>query len=131
MHPRRQHIHVTTGLGPRLADAVVGAMGSWRFIVWQTVIVAAWIVANVWLLTHPFDPAPFIGLNLAFSLQAAYASPLILLASNRQAERDRARDSTEAEEVELLVKINTQQLAILHRLDAVLLNQADAREHTE
>lgn len=131
MHPRRQRIHAPKDLGNRMADAVVGGMGSWRFVIFQTVIVAAWIVANVWLLTKPFDPFPLILLNLVFSTQAAYASPLILMASNRQAAKDRVRDDVEAKEVDELHKMNVLQLAILKRLDQVLLNQADAREHTE
>lgn len=76
-------------LGQKVADAVANTMGSWRFIIIQTVIVAVWILLNVWLLTHPFDPYPLILLNLVFSTQAAYASPLILMSQNRQAEKDR------------------------------------------
>ena len=76
-------------VGQRVADAVANTMGSWRFIIIQTVIVAVWILLNVWLLTHPFDPYPLILLNLVFSTQAAYASPLILMSQNRQAEKDR------------------------------------------
>jgi uncharacterized membrane protein len=75
-------------LGARIADRVTGFMGSWKFIVVQTVIVAVWIGGNVLLLFN-FDLYPFILLNLAFSTQAAYAAPLILLAGNRQALRDR------------------------------------------
>ena len=75
--------------GARIADRVTGFMGSWNFIVIQTVIVLLWIAGNVALLTRPFDPYPFILLNLAFSTQAAYAAPLILLAGNRASIRDR------------------------------------------
>lgn len=131
MHPRRQRIHAPKDLGTRIALAVIGKMGSFGFLVWQTVIVAVWIAANAWLLSKPFDIYPFVLLNLCFSTQAAYAAPLILMAQNVQAAKDRDRDNIEAEEVELLVKINTQQLAILERLNKVLLKQADAREHTE
>ena len=67
-------------LGARLADAAVGFLGSWRFIGIQTVIVLIWIAGNVYLL-YRFDPYPFILLNLAFSTQAAYAAPIILLAN--------------------------------------------------
>jgi uncharacterized membrane protein len=74
--------------GERIADKVTGFLGSWRFIVIQTVVVLLWIAGNVWLVFH-FDPYPFILLNLAFSTQAAYAAPLILLAGNRAAIRDR------------------------------------------
>jgi uncharacterized membrane protein len=75
-------------VGARIADAVTGFMGSWKFIAIQSVIVLIWIAGNVYLLFN-FDPYPFILLNLAFSTQAAYAAPLILLAGNRAAHRDR------------------------------------------
>jgi uncharacterized membrane protein len=76
-------------MGARIADRVTGFMGSWRFIIVQTVIVLIWLAGNIYLLSKPFDPYPFILLNLAFSTQAAYAAPLILLAGNRAAMRDR------------------------------------------
>ena len=75
-------------LGARIADRVTGFLGSWRFIVIQTIVVAIWVSGNIYLLFN-FDPYPFILLNLAFSTQAAYAAPLILLAGNRDAKRDR------------------------------------------
>jgi uncharacterized membrane protein len=89
-------------LGQRIADRVTNFLGSWTFIVLQTAIVVAWVLGNVYLLFN-FDPYPFIFLNLAFSTQAAYAAPLILLASNRAAVRDRwtlehAADQTDVEE---------------------------------
>jgi uncharacterized membrane protein len=89
MHPINRSIYDEAPLGARIADRVTGFLGSWRFIVLQTVFVAIWIAANVFLLTRPFDPYPFILLNLAFSTQAAYAAPLILLAGNRASIRDR------------------------------------------
>jgi uncharacterized membrane protein len=76
-------------MGARIADRVTGFMGSWPFIIVQSVIVAFWLLGNIYLLSKPFDPYPFILLNLAFSTQAAYAAPLILLAGNRAALRDR------------------------------------------
>ena len=84
-----------------MADRVTGFMGSWRFIVIQSVIVAIWLAANVVLLTRPFDPFPFILLNLAFSTQAAYAAPLILLAGNRASHRDRLTLEHAADEGDL------------------------------
>ena len=86
-HPVNQALD-NAPLGAKIADAVTGFMGSWKFIIVQTVIVIFWIGGNIVLLFH-FDPFPFILLNLAFSTQAAYAAPLILLAGNRQALRDR------------------------------------------
>lgn len=101
----RSVIHAHSSFGERAADVVVSGMGSWRFVIIQSVVVALWILANVILLSRPFDSFPFILLNLAFSTQAAYASPLILMASNRQAAKDRKRDDLESEEVELLVTL--------------------------
>jgi len=88
-HPVNQALLDNAPLGARIADRVTGFMGSWRFLILQTLIVAAWLAGNAFLLTRPFDPYPFILLNLAFSTQAAYAAPLILLAGNRSAVRDR------------------------------------------
>ena len=87
-HPVNKVMYDEAPFGARIADAVTSFMGSWRFIILQTVIVIVWISGNIYLLFH-YDPYPFILLNLAFSTQAAYAAPLILLAGNRSAQRDR------------------------------------------
>jgi len=87
-HPVNLSFHDDAPIGARIADRVTEFLGSWKFIVIQTVIVAIWIAGNV-ILLFDFDPFPFILLNLAFSTQAAYAAPLILLAGNRQSLRDR------------------------------------------
>ena len=87
-HPVNQELYGSAPLGARVADIVTTFIGSWKFLVIQTVIVAIWIGGNIVLLFH-FDPFPFILLNLAFSTQAAYAAPLILLAGNRQSVHDR------------------------------------------
>jgi uncharacterized membrane protein len=87
-HPVNKAMIDDAPLGARVADRVTGFMGSWAFIALQTVIVIIWISGNVFLFFH-FDIYPFILLNLAFSTQAAYAAPLILLAGNRAAIRDR------------------------------------------
>jgi uncharacterized membrane protein len=96
--------------GQRIADRVTGFMGSWPFILIQTVIVAIWLGGNIYLLSHPFDPFPFILLNLAFSTPAAYAAPLILLAGNRQALRDRMTLEHAAAETDIGEKQNDQLL---------------------
>jgi uncharacterized membrane protein len=93
-------------LGARIADRVTGFLGSWRFLILQTVVVTAWIIGNVYLLSQPFDRYPFILLNLAFSTQAAYAAPLILLAGNRAAQRDRLTLEHAAEEADVADKQN-------------------------
>ncbi len=88
-HPVNVAMEEDATPGERVADRMTAFFGSWRFLIVQTAIVIAWIAANVWILSQPFDPYPFILLNLTFSTQAAYAAPLILLAGNRQQLRDR------------------------------------------
>jgi uncharacterized membrane protein len=87
-HPVNVKLYVEAPLGARIADAATTFIGSWKFLAIQTFLVAIWIGGNIFLL-FSFDPFPFILLNLAFSTQAAYAAPLILLAGNRQSIRDR------------------------------------------
>ena len=74
----------------RFAETMARFLGTGRFIVGQTIFVIVWIAFNTFGIIHHWDPYPFILLNLAFSTQAAYAAPLILLAQNRQDDRDRA-----------------------------------------
>jgi len=74
----------------RFSEAIARNLGTARFLVIQTVIVIVWIFINATAAALRWDPYPFILLNLAFSTQAAYAAPLILLAQNRQDQRDRA-----------------------------------------
>jgi len=105
-HPVNRALIDEAPLGARFADAITGFMGSWKFIVVQTIIVGVWLIANIILLTQPFDPYPFILMNLAFSMQAAYAAPLILLASNRSAIRDRMTLEHAASEADIEEKQN-------------------------
>jgi uncharacterized membrane protein len=100
-HPINRRMVDDAPRGARIADRVTGFMGSWNFIVIQTVIVMVWIAGNAYLLTRPFDPYPFILLNLAFSTQAAYAAPLILLAGNRASLRDRLTLEHAADEADI------------------------------
>jgi uncharacterized membrane protein len=79
------------GFGERLADKVASGMGSWRFIIIQTIIVGIWMTLNIVGFLRHWDEYPFILLNLVFSTQAAYAAPIIMMAQNRQSERDRAQ----------------------------------------
>jgi len=100
-HPVNKALIDDAPIGAHIADAVTGFLGSWRFLILQTLLVLAWIVGNAYLLSKPFDPFPFILLNLAFSTQAAYAAPLILLAGNRAAVRDRMTLEHAAEEADV------------------------------
>lgn len=73
----------------RLSERFARFLGTGRFLALQTVFVIVWISLNLFAIKFRWDPYPFILLNLAFSTQAAYAAPLILLAQNRQTDRDR------------------------------------------
>ena len=122
IHAVNRKLYDEAPLGARIADRVTGFLGSWRFIVIQTVIVIIWIAGNIILLFH-FDPYPFILLNLAFSTQAAYAAPLILLAGNRASLRDRltlehtaAKTDLEDAQNRQLLKSGTE---ILHRVEGL------------
>ncbi len=76
-------------LGQRIADTVAATMGSWTFIIIQSVLLFFWIVLNVTAYIQQWDPYPFILLNLALSFQAAYAAPFIMMSQNRQQDIDR------------------------------------------
>lgn len=83
-----KHI-VNSTFGQRVADKTANLMGSWRFIIFQTVFVIIWMSLNVIGFINSWDAYPFILLNLIFSTQAAYAAPIIMMAQNRQNDRDR------------------------------------------
>ncbi|HEX8941095.1 MAG TPA: DUF1003 domain-containing protein [Candidatus Limnocylindrales bacterium] len=126
-HPVNIALHANAPLGVRIANAVTGFMGSWKFIVIQTLVVAAWVLGNVYLIFH-FDPYPFIFLNLAFSTQAAYAAPLILLASNQAAVRDRATLEHAAAEAQEADQKDDAVLERLERIEALLAGLTAPRD---
>ena len=121
-HPVNRAAYDDAPLGARIADRVTGFMGSWTFIIIQTVIVLFWIGGNVYFFFH-FDAFPFILLNLAFSTQAAYAAPLILLAGNRAAIRDRLTLEHTAKEADKSDRQNQELLQgmkqVLERVEAL------------
>ena len=102
-------------LGARIADQVAATMGSWCFIIIQSIVLTLWVILNVTALVKQWDPYPFILLNLMLSFQAAYAAPIIMMSQNRQSDIDRAAAKHDYEvnlkaelEIELLHdKINT------------------------
>ena len=75
----------------RFTERIARFLGTGKYLFWQTLLVVVWIVLNITAVSLQWDPYPFILLNLAFSTQAAYAAPLILLAQNRQDDRDRVQ----------------------------------------
>jgi uncharacterized membrane protein len=135
--------HITSPFGMdtfgRVAEAFARAFGTPHFITVQTAVVAMWIVAGVLAGSGGFDPYPFILLNLAFSLQAAYAAPLILLAQTRAADRDSATTEAERihrerlahstlEAVEHNAELSRQILEISQRVEALAAELRQERE---
>ena len=134
--------------GQRLADRVAAVIGSWRFIVIQSTLLAIWIVLNITAYVYRWDPYPFILLNLALSFQAAYATPFILMSQNRQSgvDREKAQQDLDCDlkaemEIELLHdkldSLRTQEIAelklqlerqyeIIQRLEGLLEREISA-----
>jgi len=92
-----QHHFEMLTFGQRLADKVASEMGSWRFIIYQSILVAAWVALNLIGYSYRWDPYPFILLSVLFSAQAAYAAPVIMMSQNRQSERDRVQATADYE----------------------------------
>ncbi|HZX58765.1 MAG TPA: DUF1003 domain-containing protein [Mucilaginibacter sp.] len=114
--------------GQRIADSVATGMGSWRFIIIQTIIVAIWMILNAIAWSYRWDLYPFILLNLLFSTQAAYAAPIIMMAQNRQNDRDRIqadadfKTNVEAKKEieELQIRLNNIEIDKLDKILALL-----------
>jgi uncharacterized membrane protein len=109
--------------GERLADAVAQGMGSWTFIIIQSIIVIMWMALNVVAFIYHWDEYPFILLNLVFSTQAAYAAPIIMMSQNRSSDRDRQHAEADyktnvqsKEDIEDLMKT-------LHKIDVDKLDK--------
>lgn len=102
----------------RVSERIARFLGTGRYLAIQTIIVIVWILINVFAVALQWDPYPFILLNLAFSTQAAYAAPLILLAQNRQENRDRVsleEDRSRAEQTKADTEFLARELAALYR----------------
>ncbi len=118
----------TMSFGDRIADSVANGMGSWSFIIWQSIIVVLWMILNVIGFLRHWDEYPFILLNLIFSTQAAYAAPIIMMSQNRQNERDRIQAANDyktnleakKEIEELQLQLNKLELEKLDRILAIL-----------
>lgn len=108
--------------GSRVADAVAKGMGSWSFIIIQTGFVIVWMGLNLIAYFKHWDAYPFILLNLLFSTQAAYAAPIIMMAQNRQNERDRIQaqeDYTTNKEAKLEIE------ALAKKLNSIDIEKLD------
>jgi uncharacterized membrane protein len=134
---QQPHVHLFDTFGAdvfgKRAEWFARAFGTPTFLIGQTAIVIVWIFCNAWL-GRPWDPYPFILLNLAFSLQAAYAAPLILLAQTRQADRDKALSDADAAHRESLAVASVERNEIALRqgekLEELLLSNTRLTEET-
>jgi uncharacterized membrane protein len=118
----------------RFSEAIARFLGTGRFLVGQTGLVIGWIVLNTIGLINHWDPYPFILLNLAFSTQAAYAAPLILLAQNRQDDRDRAnieRDREVAARTQADTEFLARELAAVRLALANMVTTEDLEDSLE
>jgi uncharacterized membrane protein len=116
-HPVNVIHHEQATFGESLADGIASFIGSWRFLIMQTVLVATWVTINTLEATGRIhiDPYPYILLNLAFSTQAAYTGPVLLLAGNRQSQKDRLTLEHAAHEADKADRQNVQILKAIQK----------------
>jgi len=134
--PKTWHEHHYSHLTPgqRIADRTAAIVGSWKFIIIQSCIVFVWLMLNIFAFVEGWDPYPFILLNLLFSLQAAYTAPIIMMAQNRQNDRDRMQAQADyqtnldaKQEIEALaIKLN--QLEV-DKLDKIIKMMEEMKMH--
>lgn len=115
-HPVNVVHHDEATFGERIADAAAAGIGSWRFLIVQTFAVLAWLLFNIYGFVNRWDPFPFILLNLLFSVQAAYTGPVLLLAGNRQAQKDRLTLEHAAHEADKADEQNVQILLAIKQI---------------
>jgi uncharacterized membrane protein len=114
-------------IGQTIADSVAATMGSWRFIIIQSVILLFWIALNVTAFVQQWDPYPFILLNLALSFQAAYAAPFIMMSQNRQQDIDRKQAENDFQiniKAELEIELLHQKIDQLRETEVLGLTEA-------
>ena len=143
---RAKAIRPALSFGERVSDRVAGVVGSWRFVIIQSVVMVVWLAVNIVAWTEHWDPYPFILLNLVLSFQAAYTAPVILMSQNRQSAID--RDAAEHDydvnlKAELEIELLHQKLdllreeeigrliQIIERLEARLSNSPKSASDTK
>jgi uncharacterized membrane protein len=116
-------------MGQKIADRVAATMGSWPFIIVQSMILLVWIVLNITAFIKQWDPYPFILLNLALSFQAAYAAPFIMMSQNRQQDIDRKEAENDHQinvKAELEIELLHEKIDELRQKEVLLLTQSIA-----
>jgi uncharacterized membrane protein len=125
-NPAQNPPRLPLSLGQKLADLVAMAVGSWRFIIVQSTLLILWIIVNSIGLVKPWDPYPFILLNLMLSFQAAYTAPIIMMSQNRQSMIDREEVKHDYEvdlKAELEVELLHDRLNVLREQELVEILQ--------
>ncbi|MCX6295603.1 MAG: DUF1003 domain-containing protein [Bacteroidetes bacterium] len=117
-----EHHTDTLNFSQRLADKVANGMGSWNFIIIQSILVILWMSLNVVGFISHWDTYPFILLNLLFSTQAAYAAPIIMMSQNRQSARDRVQAEADYQ-TNLEAKLEIEELT--KKLNSIEIDKLD------
>src|SRR6202795_1075925 len=139
-HPVNVVHHDEATVGEMLADKIASGIGSWTFLIIQTCAVIAWLTLNIIGFMRHWDPFPFILLNLLFSVQAAYTGPVLLLAGNRPAQKDRLTlehacaeaDKADLQNVQILkaIESNTDvMLKILPPVETLVSDHVTQKKH--
>jgi uncharacterized membrane protein len=124
-------------VGQRVADTVAATVGSWRFIIIQSCVLAIWLALNITGIVFRWDPYPFILLNLMLSFQAAYAAPFVMMSQNRQSEKDRLTAQNDylinckgEEEVRFIMNhLDHQDTVILQLVQRIEEQHQELKEH--
>ena len=128
-HARRHRSKPGVGeltVGDHIADSVAATVGSWRFIITQSLVLLAWMTLNVTAWVQSWDPYPFILLNLVLSFQAAYAAPFIMMSQNRQSAIDRAEAHHDYDinmKAELEIELLHQKIDLMRETEIVELTR--------
>ena len=131
---KRQPQRSTLSLGNRVADAVAATVGSWWFIIIQSILLVIWMGLNITAYVNQWDPYPFILLNLALSFQAAYTAPILMMSQNRQATIDREHAENDYQiniKAELEIELLHQKIDQLRETDVLHLIEIVRELQTE
>ncbi|MFC4165734.1 DUF1003 domain-containing protein [Teichococcus aestuarii] len=122
-HDTNEAFSEKLSFGDRVADKVASFGGSWSFILLSLLLLVLWTGANLWLLRQPFDPYPFVFLNLLLSMIAALQAPIIMMSQNRQSAKDRL---VAAHDYEVNLKAEIEIMALHEKLDRLRAEQMTA-----
>jgi uncharacterized membrane protein len=123
---RKSRLDNSHHFGNRISDWVAATVGSWRFVIIQTILMVCWLLINIFAWVQAWDPYPFILLNLVLSFQAAYTAPIIMMSQNRQSEVDRKRLQEDYDinlKAELEIELLHQKIDLLKEQEIIKLQQ--------